>query len=217
VTIDIASFPDPWPEVFELLGYAKEPERLHLRKKLPLFGVLKRKVSAHALCARIETLSPLAQMAGLEEIDLCGARRVDDLSPLAGCSKLKSVVMWQTGIRDLEALAGKTKLQRLYVWCTNITSLEPLATTPALEVLNIEFTPVESLAPLGGLKKLTELNISGTPIRLLDALEKVPIASLLAYRTALDPESLKRFRAAHPGCVISEGDDYPNKSTRCGC
>ena len=215
--VEIASFPEPWPLIFDLLGYAKEPQKLSARRKLPLSGVLKRKFNAADLCARIDTLAPLAHVTALEEIVLCGARLVRDLGPLAELRNLKSVVMWQTGIQNLEALREKNKLKLLHVWCSEIASLEPLTTTAALEELNVEFTKIESLEPLAALKKLRVLNISGTNVASLDALRDVPIANLLAYRTKLDARSLQEFEETHPACAIERGDHYPERHTRCGC
>lgn len=215
--MDIARFPPPWPRALEALGYAAEPAKLAGRKKLPLFGMLKKRVSAGEICAAIDTLAPLVHMLKLEEIDLCGAPRVTDLAPLAGLDHLKSIVMWKTGIASLEPLRGKTSLRELHVWCTPIESVEALAETPDLAELSVEYTRVASLEPLAGLRKLRTLDISGTMVRSLAPLSAVPLTRLIANRTTLEATELRAFRKTHPGCVIERSPSYPERSTRCGC
>jgi len=74
-----------WLEAFAALkiDLSSEPGRAKLPglKKLPLFGILPMRVAAEPLCARIDTLAPLAYCAALTEIDLCTAP-FSDLGPL---------------------------------------------------------------------------------------------------------------------------------------
>lgn len=205
-----------WREAFEALGVSPSEAGLAAVKKVVLAGMLKKRVPAAPLCARIDTLAPLARCPALVELDLTRSP-VSDLTPLAGLEHLKTLVLWGTKVGDLSPLAGKRKLQVLAVWCTPVEDLSPLASTPALAELNVEYTGVHDLSPLRGLRKLRTLNVSGTAVTDPTPLDAVPLTQLVAYRSALTPSAIEAFRATHPDCRIEAGDAYPTREVRCGC
>jgi Leucine-rich repeat (LRR) protein len=216
----VAAFPPAWRELFAALriDLATEAGRKKLTrmKKLDVIGMLPRRVPAKPLCARIDTLEPLALCTALTEIHLCAAP-YSDLSPLRAMRELRQLILWQTNIASLEPLAGMEKLRLLSVWCTAISDLAPVATLHALEELSVEYTNVRDLGPLAGLRKLALLDLSGTAVTDLSPLERVPLWTLRVYRTSIPEASLAAFRASHPGCGVEQGDAYPPREVRCGC
>lgn len=216
----VAAFPPVWREVFAALRVDLSSEagraKLGTMRKLPLFGVLPTRVPAAPLCARIDSLAPLAHCTALTEIQISGAP-VSDLEPLRGLAGLRQLVAFQTRIASLEPLSAMRKLRALYVWCTPLADLAPLSGLAALEELNVEYTGVGDLAPLAGLRNLRDLNISATAVVDLAPLTSVPLRSLTAYRTAIPEGSLAAFRSSHPECTVVLGDAYPPREVRCGC
>ncbi len=210
----LARFPEPWPEILELIGYARDPVRLATRRKLVLTGVLGgSKVPAARLVSRIRTLEPLVHMPGLEEIDLCAAP-IEDLSPLTQLGRLRHLCIWQTRVRELRTLAKLSRLAELYVWGTRVADLEPLRNLP-LEELSIEYTDVETLDSLSEVRTLRSLDISGTRIATLTPLDGVALEQLTAHRTRVSRASLAAFAKRHPTCSIGANTDYPALAVRC--
>jgi hypothetical protein len=208
-----------WREAFEGLGIllGDDPRStLASVRKIILAGMLKKRVPAKPICARLTTLAPLAACTSLRELDLT-ASPVSDLRPLSELRSLASLTLWQTRVSDLGPLAGMHKLSRLMLWCCPVHDLGPLASNRGLVALNVEYTGVVDLAPLRGLTGLRELNVSGTRVVDLSPLASVPLTSLVAHRTDLTEAELERFRSAHPACDVQVGDQYPAREVRCGC
>jgi internalin A len=101
-----------------------------------------------------------------------------DITPLAGLSRMRSLIVSRTQIADLAPLKGLTALQTLDISRTFVNDLSPLARVAALQTLCADETQVTNLAPLAGLCGLQTLFVSHTSVADLSLL-----AGLTALRT----------------------------------
>ena len=106
----------------------------------------------------IEGLQALSQ---LEELNL-SLTGVVDLSPLAGLTRLKELLLEE--VEDLRG--GLEPIRGLDLECLDISgsNTDEIYTWPNLKLLNVSITDVKSLKPLIDCPQLTYLNISATGI-----------------------------------------------------
>jgi Leucine-rich repeat (LRR) protein/membrane-associated phospholipid phosphatase len=122
--------------------------------------------------AALKAAAPYLIAKSIQAINLHGAP-VQDITPLAKLTGLKTLDISGTRVRDLTPLATLTGLASLNLQFLRISDLTPLARLANLRTLNIGGTEVRDLTPLAGLAKLRELSAAVTKIRDLS-----PIASL---------------------------------------
>jgi internalin A len=164
---------------------------------------------------RIRSLN--VSQAKLTELDVClfshmrqlrelflGKGDIDDLSPIAGATKLESLRASLNPITDLKPLAGMTKLDRLDLAHTQVADLSPLANLTSLTELLLDNTPVSDVKPLAGLTALEVLVLKDTRVKDLS-----PLASLKKLKTldlrgspAASPDHWMSL--ARPGLRIQE-------------
>ncbi len=105
-----------------------------------------------------------------------------DLSGLAGCSKLRTVILSGLPVRDLSFLQGKTDLQELRIDGLGMTSLSGLEDLP-IQHLSVRFCDtLRDVSAIGTLKRLRDLDLEYcgrvtdyTPIAGCEALEELHI------------------------------------------
>lgn len=103
-------------------------------------------------------LTPLADLAGLTNLSLCG-NQISDLAPLAGLSELEHLRLVANLISDLTPLAGLTGLSSLDLEQNQVSDLTPLAGLTGLPFLNLNHNEITDLTPLAGLTGLTWLEL----------------------------------------------------------
>ena len=145
-------------------------------------------------CRRIEEIKCLSRNLrslegcpnGLRRLRIGGSPHLSDLSPLASCSMMESLTIWDSSItdisvvasmpllevftcrkdpgspsiKDLSPLSSCSRLQRL--WLDGNNDLSPLSACTALEILIINNCPlITSLNPLSALKNFNSLICRG--------------------------------------------------------
>jgi internalin A len=109
-------------------------------------------------------------MTGLKELAL-GRGSYDDLSPIAGATKLESLRASISQVRDLSPLSKMTKMDRLDLGRTQVADLAPLAAMTELTELQLDDTPVDDVTVLAKLTKLQNLSIKRTRVKDVSALK----------------------------------------------
>jgi internalin A len=104
------------------------------------------------------------RMVALEELFL-GKGELDDLSPIAGATRLMSLRASMNRVRDLKPLAGMTRMDRLDLGLTQVADLTPLSAMTDLTELQLDDTPVDDVTPLGKLQKLQRLSLQRTRVK----------------------------------------------------
>ena len=113
-------------------------------------------------------ISPL-----LIELDVNGSANLQDLTPLAACSRLKSLNISATGVSSLSLLSSCSALETLSLDnCRHINSSQLLQLSSCTSLKSLSFTniAVANLLPLSSLTRLTEIRLSGTAISTLHPL-----------------------------------------------
>lgn len=107
---------------------------------------------------RIESLAGIdTVLPDLESLHIDDGA-VSDLTPLAGCTRLRRLSLCGGGaVTDVGPLAGLGSLRTLKLEYQNVRDLRPLAGLP-LEHLSLDGEPDADLAPLVGLASLRTLN-----------------------------------------------------------
>ncbi len=117
----------------------------------------------------------LPHMKDLRELFL-GRGELNDLSPIAGLTKIQSLRASMNRVRDLSPLAGMTNMDRLDLGLTQVADLKPLSGMTKLTELQLDDTPVEDVSPLAKLTKLERLSLQRTRVK--DFSPLLPLESL---------------------------------------
>ena len=103
---------------------------------------------------QISDISALAALP-LEYLSLTG-NRVEDLSPLAGCTGLQVLDLGESPVKDIRALSGLSSLRELCLDYTGVSSLSPLSGLP-LEKLKARSVWIKDYSPLESCPSLVSL------------------------------------------------------------
>jgi internalin A len=162
--------------------------------------------------AKVRSLN--VSQSKLSELDIClflhmkdlkelfiGPGDVDDISALAGLTKLESLRLSLNPIEDLKPLSGMTKLDRVDLAHTQVRDLTPLKSLVDLKELLLDDTPVEDVTPLAALDKLTVLVLKNTRVKDVRPLRPLKALKTLDLRGAPVDDSTV---LARPGLRIDE-------------
>lgn len=150
---------------------------------------------------KLDSLSPLAPLMNLKELDLTGCRfpaaelktvaaltdlekltladcGLSTIADLAGARKLVYLDVSSNTLRNLEPLIEMENLQELYLQHNAVTALDALVTLSELSKLDISFNSVSSITPLAACTKLVWLNAGNN---LLTQLEGIDTFSALTH------------------------------------
>lgn len=133
---------------------------------------------------------PLYKSEAFQQLTLCpnmlaldlGHNRINDLSFLKNCTKLKYLILADNKVTDLSVLAELKDLQYLEIFMNQVTDLSPLAELLELLDLNLVLNQITDLSPLYGLDKLERVWLS---------------------RNGLPKEEVEALRAALPKAVVN--------------
>jgi Leucine-rich repeat (LRR) protein len=143
---------------------------------------------------KLDSLSPLAPLVNLKEVDLSGSRfpaadlkylatfqdleklslsgcGLSTIADLAGAKKLVYLDLSSNTLRNLEALIPMTHLQELYLQHNAVTSLDVLSNLSELTKLDISYNAVSNIAPLAGCTALTWLNAGNNALSSLKGID----------------------------------------------
>jgi len=112
--------------------------------------------------------------------------QIQDISPLSGLTRLKSLDLSNNQITDISALSGLTALETLTLYVNQITDISALSGLSNLTSLDLEHNQITDLTPLSGLTNIKSLELSSNPIADTSALSTLTgLESLTLSRTGL--------------------------------
>lgn len=109
--------------------------------------------------------------------------QIEDISPLSGLIRLKSLYLSNNQITDISALSGLTALETLALYNNQIADISALSGLSNLTSLDMEHNQIANITPLSGLTNLKSLELSSNPIT-----DTSPLSTL----TGLETLSLSR-------------------------
>lgn len=142
----------------------------------------------------VESLEGMQHFINLEEFQITYGQIID-LSPLAGLTKLKRLMLWDQQIDDLSPLANLTNLERIIVFNNQISDISPLAGLTKLDYLDLDNNQVSDLEPLANLTRLDFLGLSHNQVKNLS-----PLSGLINLRTL----KLDHNKITNLGPLLSE-------------
>ncbi|KAL0217054.1 hypothetical protein RCL1_007537 [Eukaryota sp. TZLM3-RCL] len=114
----------------------------------------------------IQNISLLSSFINLEHLDLSGVNvfenneKLEDISFVSSCTRLKSLCLDNTGVHDLSPLSSLSKLTYLSLKNTIIFDLSPLLNVVQLSFLDVRNTPMpQQKKLLSGLSRVREFII----------------------------------------------------------
>ncbi|HMJ14869.1 MAG TPA: leucine-rich repeat domain-containing protein, partial [Polyangiaceae bacterium] len=155
--------------------------------------------SLNVSSVKFDQLDPCVfpHMKALKELYL-GPGEYDDLSPLAGLTRIESLRASISQVKDIKPLADMVALDRLDLGRTQVADISPLSNLKLLSELQLDDTQVEDLTPLAKANKLERLSIQRTKVKDVSALKGLTsLKFLYVAGTPLDddPMSLAPVRA----------------------
>lgn len=111
----------------------------------------------------ITDVTPLAGLTNLRTLIL-NQNRIADISPLAGLVNLGELDIHHNQIRDVSALAGMTRLWRLAIRENPIRDITPLAGLVDVRTLVLSCTEISDLSPLLSMRSLEHLDLRECPL-----------------------------------------------------
>lgn len=144
---------------------------------------------------KLDSLSPLASLLNLKELDLAGCRfpvadlkilaaapdlevlnlsgcALSTIADLVGAKNLVRLDLSSNTLRNLEPLASMSKLQELYLQHNAVTALNALSQLEQLNKLDISYNSVSNLSPLATCTSLAWLNAGNNMISDLAGMEQ---------------------------------------------
>ncbi|MDE0467790.1 MAG: leucine-rich repeat domain-containing protein [Candidatus Poribacteria bacterium] len=112
----------------------------------------------------IRDLTGLEQASNLTLLNLGNTPSISDVSPLAGMTNLRTLILHNTSISDVSPLAGLTNLTGLILSSSSILDISDLAGMTNLQVLDLRDTSISNVSPLTGLTNLEHLTLPNTSI-----------------------------------------------------
>ena len=106
--------------------------------------------------------------------------RIEDITPLTGLIRLKSLDLSNNQISDISALSGMTDLETLTLYRNKITDISALSGLSNLTSLDLERNQITDITPLSGLTKLKSLELSSNLIS-----DTLPLSTLTSLESLL--------------------------------
>ena len=131
-----------------------------------------------------------AHTIDLQGHDLHRITPVIDVSALAGCASLHTLILDDCKLYDASPLAGCSSLHTLDLSGTGVTDVSQLAGCSSLHTLALSRTSVTDVSQLAGLIQLYWLDLSRTLVTDVSALARCSrLSTLLLYRTQVNDVS----------------------------
>jgi internalin A len=126
-------------------------------------------------------LNLLVDMTKLEYLSLSGTTWVEDITPLANLSQLKTLYLDRNQISDIAPLANLTQLTGLFLGENNIHNLTPLANLSQLNTLSLRNNHISNLEPLKYLANVKTLDLANNRVSNVEVLAHACAASFDVY------------------------------------
>ncbi len=125
--------------------------------------------------AGISSLAGLEEAVSLESLSLGGNAPAAggeplDLSPLAGLTSLRTLLLSGTAVRDLSPLSGLSSLEQLWLDGNGLSDISTLSALGSLIYLHLGDNRIADLSALAGLSKLRRLWLPGNMVADVSAL-----------------------------------------------
>ncbi|KAL0224641.1 hypothetical protein RCL1_002553 [Eukaryota sp. TZLM3-RCL] len=193
---------------------------------LSLYSHCSRLKSLKLLHRRVENISEIFKFTNLETLDLSNVtldgNRIDDISFLSSCIKLKSLSLEGSKVTDLSPLSLlSNNLKSLSLNNSLFPNLSQLSNFKQLEFLSLNSNNITDISPLSLLENLTNLSLYNTKVSDLSSLQYLSKLSFLDVRETLLPQEHQQ-RVSGLSCVheflnyfadLAE-DSSSNQSTR---
>ncbi|MDR0819011.1 MAG: serine/threonine protein kinase [Oscillospiraceae bacterium] len=153
--------------------------------------------ASSALYGKLKDISDLAYMENLSIVHI-SKQPIEDISPLAACSRLSSVHFGDcNALQDISPLANCSGLEQAHLVFCNISDLSPLEQLPILNRIHIIHNVSADLSSLESVKSLRFLVIAATPLRSLPELGNIgQVNDLGIHETQLDNlDGIENFTA----------------------
>lgn len=188
----------------------------------------------------VSDLKPISRMTSLTELQITGAEKLKDISPLFSLVKLirldivnslveniaplgemhemQDLNLYGNQISDLASLSSMKKLARLTVNDNKVSNLTPLSSFTNLRVLNLSCNQLQDISPLAALTKLNRLSLSSNRINDVKPLANLKFLSRLSlnYNYIRDIEPLKAFPYLTIKDIEIKGNPVDGSSTTSG-
>ncbi len=147
---------------------------------------------------------------GIEKLPLLNAlnldfSKVDDLTPVGQCAKLRTLTLKYSTLKDFAPLASLTKVAKINLYAAKVQDFAPLANMKGLKTLYFYAAevPADKWMSLGALKQVTTFHGGMTSLNTLEWVKETPkIETLELFREKITDYSplataanLKRFKA----------------------
>ncbi len=132
----------------------------------------------------IHSLSPLAGLTSLTNLEIGRMRSTDDISPLSGLINLTELDLNNGIVEDLSPISGLTNLTTLDLSYTNVSDLSPISGLTNLTTLNLYYAIISDLSPISGLTNLTTLDFSYTNVNDLSPISGLTNLTTLKFNHA---------------------------------
>ena len=157
----------------------------------------------------LEVLAKIRQAkeSNSTSLDLLGDdlnKKIIDLSPLAGLTKLEGLYLDSNRITDISPLSRLTKLTSLWLDGNQITDVPSLAGLTDLKQLDLSYNKISDVSPLAGLTNLEYLNLYNNEITDVSSLNGLTnLKELLLHNNQISDDQKAMLKKALPNCDIS--------------
>ena len=155
--------------------------------------------------SEIKNLSGLEHATGLTSLDLRHNLMIEDISPLAGLTKLTSVILYKNSIKDILPLAGLTELEELHLDYNSISNISPLAKLTKMRWLFLSNNSISNIEPLAKLTRMGTLNLAYNSVSDISALSGFNSLNLLVLsnNSVSDISALKGLRLLNAVVLVN--------------
>ncbi|HIG80262.1 MAG TPA: hypothetical protein EYQ62_01160 [Verrucomicrobiales bacterium] len=132
-----------------------------------------KRLSLYEVARPVEDITLVGELTNLERLDFAGGD-ISDPAALAKLTKLRSLQIYNCGLKDFSALSGLDSLEELNASGNKVSNLSSLKGLTKLRVLALNQNLIKDVSPLSGLKSLEWMNLMDNPIsrEAIEALKK---------------------------------------------
>ena len=122
-----------------------------------------KELSIYRVGRPVKDITLVGELTNLEQLEFAGGD-ISDPAPLAKLTKLRSLQVYNCGLKDFSTLSGLDSLEELSASGNKISNLSSLKGLTKLRVLALNQNLIKDASPLFGLKSLKWVNLKGNPI-----------------------------------------------------
>ncbi len=120
-------------------------------------------------------ISFIKDMKKLKKLHIDSQKKFSDISPLAGMSSIKYLVLDRNAIADISPLENMTQLISLHLFYNSILDISPVKNMKKLRVLYFGNNNVSDISPVAGLTELRNFWIEANPVRDISAVRNLTL------------------------------------------